>query len=119
MSIVCPTEMAASIKLELSNLGLYGRDEELSVLQKCYHRVEGESSDESDDTSTTGGAVMALVSGGAGTGKSALVKGLSEMKIKWSSEPIFVSGKFDTKERGRESLTQPFVLLLICSSSVL
>jgi hypothetical protein len=59
------------------------------------------------------------VSGGAGTGKSTLVKGLSEMKIKWSSEPIFVSGKFDTKERGRESLTQPFVLLLICSSSVL
>mmetsp|Transcript_5643 Transcript_5643/g.10269 ORF Transcript_5643/g.10269 Transcript_5643/m.10269 type:complete len:80 (+) Transcript_5643:46-285(+) len=63
MTIISPTEMATSInKLELSNLGLYGRDEELSVLQKCYRRVEGESSDDSDDSDDN--AILNLWGGG-------------------------------------------------------
>ena len=97
--------MAAAIKLDLPSLGLYGRDAELSVLQECCRRVEGNSCDgsgasEEDARDARRAPVMALASGGAGAGKSTLVKRLSEMEMNGSTEPIFASGKFDYQREG-------------------
>jgi len=103
------TVMSGVITLRFSELGLYGREDELSVLQECYRRVEGGGVD-----AAAGGGLseIVLVSGGAGTGKSALVQKLSDIgHNKTTSGPLFVSGKFDDP---RTTTGQPYAAL--CSA---
>jgi predicted ATPase len=106
---------AGAIKLQLSDLGIYGRASKISILQECYRRVEGS---EGEDDGTGDGAeseLIVLVSGGAGTGKSTLIiRGLAEVIIskKGDEEKLFfVSGKFDYQ---REATGQPYAA--ICSA---
>ena len=81
--------MSGVIKLRFSELGLYGRETELSDLKECFRRVKNGAA------GGGGGALeVVLVSGAAGTGKSAIVQKLADDK-EIQSCAIFVSGKFD------------------------
>ena len=98
------------IKLRLSELGLYGREEELALLKRSYSRIEKCCNDGADaaagDVGSSAGVVF--VSGTAGSGKSALVMKLCEDISNGNSGPLFVSGKFDDP---RATTGQPYAAL--------
>lgn len=111
--------MAGVIKLRLSELGLYGRDKELSILKEFCHRVEGNGSKKELEEAADGATChqqseLVLVSGGAGTGKSTLVQKLGDGGD--SSGFIFVSGKFDDQ---RETTGKPYSAISVAFRDLL
>lgn len=93
--------------LNFASLGLYGRDKELSLLQKAYEALKREdSTDDSKIKTNTPETISAgkatpllnliMVGGYSGTGKTALVKEFySRIEGNEKSSLFFVSGRYD------------------------
>jgi predicted ATPase len=67
-----------ALKLPLSELGIYGREKELSILMACFRRVKGNNIDAADAAAGTSLPEFVLVAGRAGTGKSTLIRKLRD-----------------------------------------
>lgn len=81
--------------LRFSSLGLVGRDDEKELLVSCLKRAA--RGDESK-TDSQGSRELVLISGAAGTGKTALAAALAKPVRKL--EGLYVKGKFDIYLRG-------------------
>lgn len=74
-------------KLPLSDLKVYGRDDEISVLESCYQKVVGHQQRHQQQQ-------VVMCHGPSGCGKTRLVMSTFGAK-KQQGEAFFVSGKFD------------------------
>jgi predicted ATPase len=59
-----------ALKLPVSELDIYGREKELSILMACFRRVKGNNIDAADAAAGKSLPEFVLVAGRAGTGKS-------------------------------------------------
>ena len=103
-------------KLQLSSLGLYGRNEEIQTLQECLKRftvvtAKGEpnmvdpmtpdppqeqpKSHRFEKQDPSKRKQMVFVSGISGTGKSSLIEHALMKQVRHHTRGLFVSGKFD------------------------
>ncbi|CAB9497183.1 Transcriptional regulator [Seminavis robusta] len=118
--------------LRQENVGFYGRDEQVAVLQDCYDRV---STTGSGGCGTTGTRELVLISGPSGTGKSRLAQHLWKTQQKRgnnkkqldnncnTTQGAFVMGKADqsAREEPYSSMVAACQILCqdLCQDSVL
>ena len=83
-------------KLQFSSLGLYGRDDEISLLEKIF---DESNSNNSEATTQEKRKKIIFLAGYSGSGKSALAETL-RAKVQ-SKKGIYARGKFDRYHRDR------------------
>ena len=81
-------------KLNTSNIGLIGRDNQIEMLQSCYSRMMDSEPDERGASSNGNNRQLVFIKGFSGVGKSMLAKTL-EKKISTTDKGCYVEGKFD------------------------
>jgi predicted ATPase len=96
------SSLSDAVRLDLSDKDLFGRENEIKILQDSLERI----------THDEGTPELLLVTGASGIGKSSLVKAALKDRTQHEKGGLFIHGKFDQfRTEGSGSLSAPLEAL--------